>query len=609
MKAEKFRKVMALLRFNLDALFKFEILYKLFSVAFFIPAALLLFKLSLFLTGHSYLTADNIVSYAVNPITILILFLLILLLTFFSVIDISAVICVIDASYKKKKIGFLTAADFAWRNSMRIFQPRNFMFSLFVLSAALIADLGAVSSLFSSFSAPGFIAGYVKNSRMLSVLTIVLILVMAVFLFRRLYCFHYYTLEGCSFREAAKASHRLNKGKWIQDFFSLLLLQLLCMAVFYAAAGVIILMIGLLAKLFQAGSVLYSIVLGIIILMISILLAAYFCLSVPIVFTCISVLFYRHKERTGEKILPLQTKAKTSAVSVYKKPAAVLLLVCCVGLIGLFSYFSLNQKMIFNIENVTSPAISAHRGASREYPENTMIAFEKAADEKADWIELDIQLTKDGIPVVMHDSNLSRTAGVNRNIWDVTYAELKDVDVGSFFSPEFSDQRISTLNEVLDFAESRHINLNIELKPTGHETDFVPIVVSEILNHHFQNNCVITSQKYSILQEVKEYSSEVRTIYVMSVAAGNITLLQYADGFSIQSPFATKSLISRVHNEGKEIFVWTVNTQDAMKKMIRLNVDNIITDDIGLAKQTVYESETGSILLKYVSFISRIFGV
>ena len=131
-------------------------------------------------------------------------------------------------------------------------------------------------------------------------------------------------------------------------------------------------MIGLLAKLFQAGSVLYSIVLGIIILMISILLAAYFCLSVPIVFTCISVLFYRHKERTGEKILPLQTKAKTSAVSVYKKPAAVLLLVCCVGLIGLFSYFSLNQKMIFNIENVTSPAISAHRGASREYPENTM---------------------------------------------------------------------------------------------------------------------------------------------------------------------------------------------------------------------------------------------
>lgn len=607
MKTAKFHQTMSLLRFNLGALIKFEVVYKLFSTAFFVPFALFLFKLSLTLTGHNYLTTDNILSYLTHPITLLVLCILILLLTFFSIIDISAVIYIIDASHEKRKIGFLSAAAFACRNSVRVFQPKNFPFSLFVLFAAPVASLGVISSMIGSLRIPDFILSYIQNDKILSILTAALFVALMIFTLSRLYCFHYYTLEGCSFHEATKASQRLHRGKLIQDIFYLVLLEALCLIVFYAIVAVIALLVVLCIKWLSSLTVIYSIAMGVILSATSLLLVAYFCLSLPVTFTCISVLFYHHKERTGEEICHLQENKPSRSVSARRKVVVSLLAVCCVGIFSFFSYLVLNNRLEFNIEDVSFPAVTGHRGASLEYPENTMLSFEQAVAQNADWIELDVQLTKDGVPIVMHDSNLRRTTGVDRDIWDVTYDELKDLDAGSFLSPQFSDQRIPTLNEVLDFAKSRHINLNIELKPTGHETDFVPLVVNEILDHNFQNNCVVTSQKYGILQDIKEYDPAIQTIYVMSIAVGDIPRLQYADGFSIESSFITKELVSNAHNAGKEVYAWTVNSEDTMKKMIQLNVDNLITDNIPLAKQTVYESKTSNVLLEYVSFLSGIF--
>ncbi len=607
MKTTRFRQVLGLLRFNLGVLLQFEVAYKLLSLALLVPLSFGLFRLSLALTRYSYLTAENILSYAVHPATILLLFFLLLLLTFFSLIDISAVICILDASYQKKKLRLLTAADFAFQNAVRVFQPRNFLFSLFVLFAAPVASFGVIASLRGSLTLPKFLLSYLKDDRLLAALAAVLFLALVVFMLRRLYCFHYYTLEGCSFREATKASRRLHRGKWLQDLFFLVLLQVFCTVLFYALAAVFILIILLCVKLFHAWSVLYSIVLGVILFATSLLLIAYFCLSLPAAFACISVLFYRHKERIGEKVVSPEIPEPSRAISQRRNRAVCALAVCCIGVFSAFSYLVLNDRLSFDMEAVSLPAVSAHRGASVDFPENTMLAFEQAVAQNTDWIELDVQLTKDGIPVVLHDSSLRRTAGVNRNIWDVTYAELQTMEVGSFFSSEFSGQKIPTLNAVLDFAQREHVNLNIELKPTGHETNFVPIVVDEILAHNFQYNCVVTSQDYSILREIKEYHAEIHTVYVMSVAVGNITLLRDADGFSVQYPFVTKALVAKVHGAGKELFVWTVNSQDIMKQMIRLHVDNIITDNITLAKQTIYESESSDLLLEYVAFLTEIF--
>ena len=99
----------------------------------------------------------------------------------------------------------------------------------------------------------------------------------------------------------------------------------------------------------------------------------------------------------------------------------------------------------------------------------------------------------------------------------------------------------------------------------------------------------------------------METVYVMSLAYGNITSLKDADNFSVEASNVTESLVREVHNEGKELYAWTVNTKDNINKMINLKVDNIITDNITLAIDTIYSSKTSNIINEYINFVNNIF--
>jgi len=112
---------------------------------------------------------------------------------------------------------------------------------------------------------------------------------------------------------------------------------------------------------------------------------------------------------------------------------------------------------------------------------------------------------------------------------------------------------------------------------------------------------------YEVLKNVKKYDSHIETVYVMSLAYGDITELKEADHFSIEATSVTEKLVSKVHKEGKELYVWTVNAEDTIRKMISLKVDNIITDDIKLAKDTIHASRTSNLINEYVEWIDKIF--
>lgn len=131
----------------------------------------------------------------------------------------------------------------------------------------------------------------------------------------------------------------------------------------------------------------------------------------------------------------------------------------------------LANKLLFAEKNRSDILTIAHRGASAYYPENTIAAFEGAVAQQADMIELDVQLSKDGVPVVFHDEYLKRHSNGRGRVCELTLKELKMLDVGSWFNKKFSDQTIPTLEEVLAFA-SGNIALNIEIKPTSVSTRF-----------------------------------------------------------------------------------------------------------------------------------------
>ena len=276
-------------------------------------------------------------------------------------------------------------------------------------------------------------------------------------------------------------------------------------------------------------------------------------------------------------------------------------------ILTIFTNLIMKGKFNLNVEYLRTMEVTAHRGASVLYPENTMSAFVGAKELGADWIELDIQQTKDNNLIVLHDTNFKRTAGVNLNTWDATIEDVLKLDVGKFKGKEFTGEKVPLFEDVIKWAKDNNMKLNIELKPTGKEKDFEKNVVDIIKKYNFENDCVITSQVYDVLENIKKASENIITVYVTALAYGDISKLDAADYFSVEATSVTKTMVSKLHNEGKQIYAWTVNTEESINKMINLNVDNIITDNPTLAKNLIYQSKTSNVITEIVNIINKLF--
>ena len=220
--------------------------------------------------------------------------------------------------------------------------------------------------------------------------------------------------------------------------------------------------------------------------------------------------------------------------------------------------------------------ITGHRGSKVRAPENTLSALRQAIAEGADYAEIDVQTTADGVVVLLHDADLMRVASLNRRLRDINYPELKDLDVGSWFAPEFSSERIPTLQEAIEVARGR-IKLNIELKFTWADPTLSEKVGNIIRQKGFSSDCVISSLNFQALTEIRQSFTELTTGFIVFQAAGNLSRMK-ADFLSISAARATARLVRQLHRNERAVHVWTVNDFNNVISMVEMGVDNIITD-------------------------------
>lgn len=602
MKKNFLKDIFNMTRLNLGTLIKFEILYKLILSIILIPFAILGFSLSMKLTGYTYLTIENIFSYLLNPITLIILFLLIIYLTVITVFDINSLIILFDISYKKEKIGTIDLIKISLDKCKNLFNIKNISVSFLVLFLIPFLNIGISTNVITSIKIPEFIIDYINSNWILSIIYLVVYLLLLSIMSKWLYSLNYMILENKNFKEARKSSKALIRGKRLTDKLKILLVQIITSIIYIVFILLGVLIITLFSKIFNNVKIIESIFITFVWIFIVICLILYSFISNAISYATISSLFYEHKKEKKVKITNISYKQIIKDKRQNKIFKYAMIVIVSIAFIGgsLFTYQIVTGKTNLNIEYVRKMEITAHRGASVKYPENTMSAFVGAKKLGADWIELDVQQTKDKQIVVSHDTNLLRVTGVNKDIIDMNYNEIEKLDAGSFFNKKFKNEKIPLLSEVLEFAKKNNIRLNIELKPTGEEIDFEKQVVDLIKEYNFENNCVITSQVYSVLKNTKKVDKNIKTVYVMSIAIGNITDAKYADAFSVEASNANTTLVSKVHNEGKELYAWTVNTEESINKMIDMNVDNIITDNIELGKELVEKSKSSDLISEFL---------
>jgi glycerophosphoryl diester phosphodiesterase len=221
-------------------------------------------------------------------------------------------------------------------------------------------------------------------------------------------------------------------------------------------------------------------------------------------------------------------------------------------------------------------AVTAHRGSSKDAPENSLSAIRRAIADEADFAEIDVQETADGVVVLLHDTDLMRIAGVNKKIWQLPYSEIKPLDAGSWFSPDFKGEHIPTLAEALELARDE-IKLNIELKFNGRDKQLVESVVQIIRDHNYDSQCVITSLNYDGLKQVEKLNPGLKTGFIIAKSIGNMFRVDL-DFLSLASGMVNADVVAAARKRKMEVHVWTVNRPDRMSYFISLGVDNIITD-------------------------------
>ena len=241
---------------------------------------------------------------------------------------------------------------------------------------------------------------------------------------------------------------------------------------------------------------------------------------------------------------------------------------------------------------MNTPLIVGHRGASAVAPENTMAAFREAIAVGADGIEFDVRLTRDGVPVVIHDSTLRRTGGLPHRIADLTWSELAKVDVGSWFSKSFANETIPSLKELFTLFQSNNSSLYLEMKCDS-PSEYAPLAAAccrLVAEHGLKERVMIECFQLPALNIVREIDSDIRTVALFEPSISSPSLLSDqsivnkavgagAVALALHHRLARKSLVQKAKDAGMHVAVWTVDDPAWVERARTIGIDALITND------------------------------
>lgn len=223
------------------------------------------------------------------------------------------------------------------------------------------------------------------------------------------------------------------------------------------------------------------------------------------------------------------------------------------------------------------PELMAHRGNSGLAPENTLAAFAKAVESGADWTELDVHLSADGEIVVMHDPTVDRTTDGSGAIVEMTLAQIKKLDAGSWFGPEFAGEKVPTLREVIDLVGDR-IRLNVEIKSMDNPLTAAKVIEALAEGGVIERSMVCSFGLETILEARRLWPDGC--LALISGHAGDLeaVLRHGLPWFNVEYHHVDEALIRRAHEAGVRVSIWTMDEPECWDYYAGLGVDIICTN-------------------------------
>ncbi len=586
------------LRFHNRTLFLVNMIYLSLFVALLLPFASHSLELIMELSGVSYITEENIAALITKPYSIPVFLFLGFLLLLYANSKLSSLIhyCKLEGMQNYSLLRDILS--FGINRPFQMINTRQFKLLLFAVPYYIFSNLPILIGiiLYTDIEVTkGTPEALIKG------LIIVLLLGISLMSLKGVFAYQYCMQENIGFRQALKYSGELLAGRIKRTLITYLIYTLFLTLGFILTYYILLLLTSLGCYLFAAKNLAVTVFLSVYPRIRMYTTIFYGMVAFIINMNLTTSLFFTYRGEAVRTQFPFDTgfdydfyyRSRTHKFSIN----GILICIILIGVLNL--YRSLYHDSTYFSEAFTGIQISSHRGNSYVAPENTLPALESAIAANSDFAEIDVRQTKDGTLVLMHDRSLKRTAGVNDFIWDLSDVEINALDVGIWFSLDYQDTRVPTLEEVLIHCKDR-IKLNIEIKTSPTDIDSEKKLVELIKKYEYENQCVVSSSNYITLKRIKLLNKDIRTGYILSAVYGNFYDKAYIDFFSIRSNFINLKVVNSIHKAGKEIHAWTVNTPSELERMKSVGVDCIITDRPSLAREVLYRDDTNGSFIQLI---------
>lgn len=231
------------------------------------------------------------------------------------------------------------------------------------------------------------------------------------------------------------------------------------------------------------------------------------------------------------------------------------------------------------------PQIIGHRGACAYAPENTLSAIHTAADLGTDWVEFDVKLTADSVPVLFHDDTLERTTNGSGAMKDISLTDLKNLNAGSWFADSFADEGVPTLEEAIEVCIDRGLGLNLELKPCpGREVETAEIALDMLSRYWDDHQRIIISSFSQVSLETAQHVAGdwSRALLVDGIETNTLELAKHLAvqcvNLNGNHDDLTQEAVEAIIDEGYNVLAYTINDPDHARRLIAMGVDGVFSD-------------------------------
>ena len=544
-----------------------------------------IFRLALNFAGEDNLDKNNIYHIISNPISFILLIVLILTAAFFMFIEFSTLTFTIYGQLVESTYSIRNIVSNAWKKMKNLIGIQIIFFIGYFILSIPVANIGIKSILSQNFYIPKFITDELSKSNSGSLILSVVVVVATYIHIRLIFTLPLTAIGDKKILDSIKESWRLTKKGKLKFFITIGIFELI-----YATISLFTLSLttSFLAFIDPKGN--NFIIETLFFTILSTTVFFFGALSKVTSITAIITVLIEENQISKELIINKKEDKKKSRVLLFLSTLLVL------GII-VFNGFTLYSNGVNN--NIKT---IAHRGYVEKGVENSIEALEAAAKAGVDYVEMDVLMTKDNKFIVMHDYNLKRLAGINKKVQDMTYNEL----VGLPISQSGHTSKIPSFEEYVKRAKELNIKLVVELKPHGGEpNNYVDIFIEKVKELDIENNYKYMSLDLKVMEELESKAPQLETGYIIPFQFGKFSN-NNVDFFAIEDFSFSNTLVEQAKSQNKSVYVWTINDPSLITKYLQSPANGIITDEPVQVKETKEKLEKNN---SYFDRVLRLVGL